>query len=97
MFEARRPVGYRNVSCNLIRVVEDWSKKTEEHESKYNYEPSESEAILAKDKQCCRPQRGTPDAAIVPSDVSLRDAHCSLPAWPLIADHWYRTLGSATP
>jgi hypothetical protein len=27
----------------------------------------------------------------------LCDAHCSLPTSPLIADHSYRTLGSATP
>jgi hypothetical protein len=52
---------------------------------------------LAKDNQCCRPQRGNSDAAIVANDACLCDAHWSLPTSPLIADHWYRTLGSATP
>jgi len=97
MLGARGLVGYRNVSSNLIRVVKDRPEKAEEHESNYNHEPGESEAILAEDQQYCLLQRGIPQATIVPDGVGWCEAHGSRPAWRLGADHWYRTLGSATP
>jgi hypothetical protein len=87
VFEARRLVGYLNVGCDLIGVIEDRPEETEEQESSNDYEPGEGEAILEKDNQGGLPQRCTPDAALGRNDLGWCDARCSLPAGPLIADH----------